>query len=381
MPEIAKTGIPPFIRLARLLDLGLFPDAPSDSFKALVPATDKEWEELFLSARNNRALAPLSYIFAAKPAFGALAGEEELSAMQEWHQAFAFRSHEIRKQIIELAELFAQHDQRLILLKGASRLFDGLYPDISCRYSIDIDPLIENPSMLYETYALGYQLFDDPSHDMKAIREGDISSLTGTLHHHLPPLYRDGEQASVELHTHPFSPKFNRLSIPDLWNDAGVVGDMPNILVPSLPDQIIINVIHTLLHGLAKKGFRISIRDLVEGHILYSKVNERQKTAVRKHFADAGYSKDFDLWLSVCFRVFGNPDYEVQETRSHRRFFQLLEKTQADQKTMVRYHYYSKLREMLFVEIWNPDRLRIRFRHLGTAAFWKRASALFKKPD
>jgi hypothetical protein len=74
--------------------------------------------------------------------------------MQDWHAALAFRSAEIRKQIVELADLFSQHNQRFMLLKGAARLFDDLYPDISCRYSVDIDPLIENPSIFYDTFSL-----------------------------------------------------------------------------------------------------------------------------------------------------------------------------------------------------------------------------------
>ena len=86
MQELDNPAIPSFLRLARLLDLGLFADTPSGEFKALVPRSDQLWEELFVSAQDNRALAPLCYIFAAKPAFGALAGDDEISAMQEWHR-------------------------------------------------------------------------------------------------------------------------------------------------------------------------------------------------------------------------------------------------------------------------------------------------------
>jgi len=95
MPDIERPDVPAFVRLARLLDAGLFADEPTDSFKALVPNSDATWEDLFTVAQNNRALAPLSFIFAAKPAFGALVGEAERSAMQDWHVAFALRSGEI----------------------------------------------------------------------------------------------------------------------------------------------------------------------------------------------------------------------------------------------------------------------------------------------
>jgi hypothetical protein len=375
MPELGHRELPAFLRLARLLDSGLFTGEPSDGFRALVPQTEAVWENLFVSARNNRALAPLCYIFATRPAFGALAGEEELSAMQDWHAALAFRSAEIRKQIVELAGLFSQHNQRFMLLKGAARLFDDLYPDISCRYSVDIDPLIEDPSIFYDTFSLGYRAFDDEAFDMKSIRSGDISVATGPGFHHLPPLYRQGDQASVELHTMPFTRKYDNLAIPDLWSQARTVDGRTGILIPSLPHQIIINVIHTLLHGLAKEQFSLSVRDLFEGHLLYTEANERQRAQVIGHFAERGYSKDFDLWKSVCFRVFQNPVYQVPETSFHGRFFERLVKTQADPKAQFRYRFFSKLKELFFLEIWNWPRLQIRLRHLASAAFWRRLMA------
>lgn len=378
MSRLDGSGPPPFLRLARLLDLGLFSDAPTDAFKALVPRTDKEWEDLFISARNNRALAPLCYIFSERPAFGALAGEEELFAMQEWHGALSFRSGEIRKQIVELADLFARNDRRLILLKGAARLFDDLYPDISCRFSVDIDLLIDEPEIFYKTYELGYSPLDDASYDMKAIRAGDISAATGPTFHHLPPLYREGDQVTVELHTRPFSPKFDHLGIPALWQDARAIEGSPAILVPSVPHQIIINIIHTLLHGLAKEQFSLSVRDLFEGHVLYAKAGAKERERVRAHFSDAGYGKDFDLWRSVCFRVFENPIYQGPVVRFHQRFFDRLVTTQSDPKAKFRLRLVSKIKEFLFLELWNLPRLKMRLRHLMSAAFWQRAKAQFK---
>lgn len=375
---LEKPELPAFLRLARILDSGLFAEKPSDSFKALVPQSEAEWEDLFISARNNRALAPLCYMFAARPDFAALAGADELCAMQEWHTALAFRSVKIRDQIVELAEFFADHEQRFVLLKGAAHLFDDLYPDISCRYSIDIDPLIEDPAMFYETCKLGYIPLESASHDMKAIHAGDISVSTGPLHHHLPPLYRDGEQASVELHTRPFTPKFALLGIPDLWQNAKPVNGNPTILIPSVPHQIIINIIHTLLHGLAKEQFNLSVRDLYEGHILYSTAEEQQRARVRAHFSDAGYGKDFALWRSVCFRVFENPLYQVSEVPFHSRFFDRLVLTQSDPKAGFRFRLLSKLKEFLFLELWNWPRLKKRLRHLTSAAFWQRVMAQFR---
>ena len=377
MQELEKPMIPAFLRLARLLDLGLFADTPSGEFKALVPRSDQLWKELFVSAQDNRALAPLCYIFAAKPAFGALAGDDEISAMQEWHEALSFRSSEIRKQIVELAGLFKQHDQRFMLLKGSSHLFDDLYPDISCRYSVDIDALIEDPAIFYDVFSLGHDTLEDDAFDMKAIRDGDISAATGPGFHHLPPLYRHGDQASIELHTKPFTRKYDNLAITDLWSQAQTVEGRPGIYVPSLPHQIIINVIHTLFHGLAKEQFSLSVRDLFEGHLLYIQADDRQRAQVKAHFIERGYGKDFDLWRSVCFRVFENPVYQVPERSFHSRFFERLVKTQADPQAKFRLRFFSKLKEFLFLEIWNWPRLQIRLRHLLSAAFWRRLKAQF----
>ena len=98
---------------------------------------------------------------------------------------------------------------------------------------------------------------------------------------------------------------------------------------------------------------------------------------MKAHFAEKGYGKDFDLWRSVCFRVFDNPVYQVPETSFHSRFFEALVKNQADPQAKFRLRFFSKLKEFLFLEIWNWPRLQIRLRHLLSAAFWRRLKAQF----
>ncbi len=364
--------MPPFLRLSRLLNLGLYADVPSPEFKALLPETDADWIDLFEVARNNRAIAPLSYIFSHKSEFGAMVGEEERAAMRVWHEALAFRALEVRKQITELAELTDKTGDRMVLLKGAARLFDNLYPDISCRYSIDVDPLIKNPALFYQFQEIGYEPYDDSSFNMAPIKAGDISSALTAAYHHLPPLYRNGYQASVELHTRAFSNSHSNLAIPDIWAQAIPVDGLPSLLLPSTVHQIIVNVVHTLLHSLAKQRFSLSVRDLFEGHRLYSTASDAEKKLVRMHFSDRGYERDFDLWSYICHRIFENAIYEVPETRFYRDFFERLTKTQSNPEAAFKYHLWAKIKAMIFFELTNWGRLKIRIRHLRSAAFWKR---------
>ena len=363
---------PAFVRLGHILDKGLFAETPPAGFAELLPQTDDDWMALFASAQQNRALAPLSNIFAAKPAFASLLEQDELQALREWHQALRFRSEEIRSQVREIDRELHGDGHRFLLLKGSTRLFDDLYPDISCRYSVDLDLMVQNPDSFYTLMKNDRTILGGEAYNQKAILAGDLSSALGPAFHHLPPLYRLNDQASIELHTRPFETKFSHLANFDLWADAQPVDGLQAGLVPSVPHQIIIAVVHTMLQSLAKQSFTINIRDLFEGHRLWLLASPDDRKTVEEHFKACGHGRDVAMWHFLRHRVFGTAKCDAPHERRFDRFFDRLIQTQTDPDAWFKYRRAASIRNLLFVELWDRQRLIGRLRHFASNSFWDR---------
>jgi hypothetical protein len=205
-----------------------------------------------------------------------------------------------------------------------------------------------------------------------------MTSATGPTLHHLPPLYRTGDQVTIELHLHPFARNYDHLGLNDIWQNSQPLGGVDGLRSPSIADQIIINVIHTLLHGLAKERFTLSLRDLFEGRLLFKRATDADRDRVRTHFQDRGYAKDFELWLYLCKKIFDVPDIGVVETRFHKDFFDQLIEGQSDPSVRFKNKLKAKIRNFIFLELTNPRRLRNRVRHFMSAAFWRRVSNSYK---
>ena len=107
------------------------------------------------------------------------------------------RNHALRRQLGQAAVSLNEVGIEPLLLKGAVRLVDGLYPDLGWRFMHDLDLLIP-PDRLGQAVAclesLGYCFTRD-------------AAELPLQHRHLPPLTHDDAVAVVELHTNLLDPE------------------------------------------------------------------------------------------------------------------------------------------------------------------------------
>jgi hypothetical protein len=100
------------------------------------------------------------------------------------------RTHALRHELGQAAACLNEIDIEPLLLKGAIRLVDDLYPDPGWRFMRDLDLLIPRDRLgqaIACLESLGYRFTRN-------------ATEFATRHRHLPPLSRDGALAVVEIH-------------------------------------------------------------------------------------------------------------------------------------------------------------------------------------
>ena len=106
------------------------------------------------------------------------------------HERNLARNLALREQMLGATGVLNRAGIEPLLLKGAGRLVDRLYPDEGWRFMRDLDILVPRDQLEEACQALlavGYR----PTMDVDPWPED---------YHHLPPLYREGEAAVIELH-------------------------------------------------------------------------------------------------------------------------------------------------------------------------------------
>jgi hypothetical protein len=110
--------------------------------------------------------------------------------LQFMHAENSRRNHTLRRELAEAAACLNCLDIEPLLLKGAARLVDGLYPDPGWRFMRDLDLLIPRERVAQAVgclASLGYRFPRDATEILPNRK-------------HLPPLCRDGAVAVLEIH-------------------------------------------------------------------------------------------------------------------------------------------------------------------------------------
>lgn len=160
---------------------------PSAREALLDPATDPVG--LARLADRHRVLTMLAPAFSAHDLISRLP-EDFGRYLRFMHARNEERNQALRAQLLLVAALLNRIGVEPILLKGAVRLVDRLYPDLGWRFMRDLDLLVP-PKRLDDANAfLRQQGFEPTRADDDWPNE----------HHHLPPLHRDGDAAVIEIH-------------------------------------------------------------------------------------------------------------------------------------------------------------------------------------
>ncbi len=219
------------------------------------------------------------------------------------HEQNIARNTALRAQLAALSAALNRIDIEPVLLKGGIRLADSLYPSIGWRFMRDLDILVA-PERLMETVACledeGYG-FTEPLSEWP------------DQHRHLPPLYRDGDGAVVELHTELLARHRNLCPASEvLANATPVKLDGSMVRIPSTADQLGLLIGHDLTDGFLRRSSMLRLRSLFETALL-----ARDRTAIETVLerADGAVGADLRVALGLAALFFPNQLAALPESR------------------------------------------------------------------
>jgi hypothetical protein len=275
----------PFDLVTRVLAERLGGSTTSVELRAALADESVSWERVVGLASEQFVLSAFA---AALRDLDLLAGlDPELRQfLRAIHLANGQRNARLRTQLAEVLSALNQAGIEPVLLKGAIRLTDQLYPDLGWRMLQDLDILVP-PSRLAEAvgalYGIGYTI---------AAGSPDLPAD----HRHYPGLVHPAGCAPVELHTDLFPPTKRR---PMLLNAAEMRGrtqparlDNSRARLPSLEHQMIHLIGHCQIAHHGHVRGEIELRDRLEAAALvrWSPASVDWQ-AVLASFAAAGFRR------------------------------------------------------------------------------------------
>jgi hypothetical protein len=281
------TGRPwhPFDVVTHVLAERLRGCEPSDQIRALVCSGEVDWERVVGHASAQFVL----------PAFAAAVRDLDLAAsleselalfLEAIHGASVERNRQLCDQLAEVGGALNRVGIEPVLLKGAIRLVDGLYPDLGWRLMLDLDLLVSEAEFAAALGALervGYasaRVADPSRKDLKLRRQG---------------------LASVEVHKELFWTARKRR----LLRGAEVIAaarsaalDGARVRLPSVEHQIAHLIGHSQIGHFNYIYGRIALRDRLEAAAMARWRSESiDWGAVHERFAVAGYRRPLRVFL------------------------------------------------------------------------------------
>lgn len=283
----------PFDLLAGLLRAWLAAEQAPEALRAALPRTPRAWATVVAVASRNHVLMPFAAVIEAL-AVAPLLDAELRAFLATLRTANRQRNLALRRQLGEIVALLNGVGIEPVLLKGAIRLVDDLYPDPGWRMLGDIDLLVPPERRAAAQAALaagGYAL-------AAGGRDGE-PSYAG--HHHAPPLRRDDRPAPVEIHSALFPSRGQRRLLPAglmLAMARPVTVDGARARLPCVAHQLV----HLIGHGqLTDHGYLcgcIPLRDRLEAAALSGRMTaDTDWAVVRQRFAMAGYGRPLATFL------------------------------------------------------------------------------------
>ena len=283
----------PFDLILAVLRARLGSQPPADGLREALARPATEWEQVVAGASAHHVLAA----FAAAIDDLGLAHRLEpdlrdfLAAVHRWNGT---RNRALRRQLGEVVTLLNGIGVEPVLLKGAIRLVDGLYPDPGWRMMHDLDLLVPPDRRVDAMAALHRGSYATAA----AYRHMEPSY---DRHHHCPPLVRPDRPAPVEIHSELFVTRRQQLLLPAgamLAAAAPIeVGD-GRARLPDPGHQLI----HLIGHcQIADRGYlcgSVPLRDRLEAAALARRAGPAlDAAALYRRFATAGYGRHLTGFL------------------------------------------------------------------------------------
>ena len=185
------------------------------------------------------------------------------------------------------------------------RLFDGVYPNIGMRHLADIDILVPDQQFGLAMAKMGYRPADANCQDTY-----DAMGRPVLPHgaHHLTPVNRPDDPVTIEPLLLATAARYRNMLPPDLTSSAVVVPGCKNLRQPSRKNDLIVNLLHTLLHDRDTLDGGLLLRGLVECELMFARLAAEDQAAVARHFADCGAAKLWTAWRALSDWLFGGDD-------------------------------------------------------------------------
>lgn len=282
--------MPPFTFLCRLIDIWLAERRVPPGLVADASRPDVPWPRL-VTLSGVHLMTPALAAALAAPAFAGALPDDLRLYLTAMRDAAADRNLRLRRQLEHVAALLNTVDIVPVVMKGAIRLVDGLWPEPGLRFMHDIDLLVPCDDVdrcAQRLQAAGWRPFEHG----EAVAD-----------HHVALVHPLAE-TRVELHAEPLAGALARLlPAPRMLARArpAVVGTAA-IAVPALEDQLV----HLLAHGMLQHEFlssgRFLLRDLVEYALLARCAAPTDLDRARERFERIGQARAWDVGVALAKR-------------------------------------------------------------------------------
>jgi len=266
--------VQPFDVVAQVLAARLQGRVASDELRAMVRARGVDWERVVGLASDQLVLPALGAALRDLELIGWL--DQELGGfLVAVHAANRERNRELRDELAAAVGVLNRVGIEPVLLKGALRLLDGLYPDDGWRMLRDLDLLLPEEAM-----ARARQALEEAGYEACGTR-GEMRRREGAC--------------QIDLHTELFTVARDVRLLPAAGVlDAARRGTLGHVRVksPSIEHQLVHLIGHGQVRHLGHAQGRIALRDRLEAAALVRWGREAiDWQAVHGRFSAAGYPR------------------------------------------------------------------------------------------
>lgn len=250
----------------------------------------------FAQLAGRHLVTPMLAACIADPGIGPRLPEDFRLYLEFIHAENSRRNETLRLQLAEAAACLNEAGIQPVLLKGAIRLVDGLYPDPGWRFMRDLDLLIPRDRLsdaVVRLSSLGYG-FPESAAEWPA------------QHKHLPPLRRDGDAAVIELHAEPLSSRHGLCTAEGVQARSKLADlDGTQVRIPDIVDQVAQLIGHDRFDRYLRGSRMVLLRSVFETALLCR--NEDHTRPLLARFAGEGVRRWAWTQLALAARLF--PDY------------------------------------------------------------------------
>lgn len=327
----------------------------------MLSSTTMDYER-FAELAGRHLVTPMLAGCLAAPALRRKVSGDFVRYVDVLHQQNRRRNADLRGQLAEIATHLNPIGVEPLLLKGGARLVDDLYPDLGWRFMRDLDILAPR----------------DRLDDAVACLQGLGYRFTGEeenwsdRHRHIPPLYRDGVGAVVELHTSLLSRHHHLCPADDVLRRAAPVDlEGATVRVPARVDQLAHLIGHDLADELLRYSSTLPLRSLFETALLC-----HDRTAVDEVLERCGGPRvraKVETVIGLAANLFPQPAASMPVagfgTRLRVRRLGMIERLD-ERGRLRRFLWFARLRLAKLLR--RPDERRYMMAQLGSLYYYRR---------